>query len=165
MKKKWKTTLIGGILGFLMPWFYFFYISTTCTGSHCGEIGMVTPFILFLSIATFIICAIIFFIIFKIKEKKLFFLLILLPLLTAAAQSYEYAIENQTNGNFTAQYNEITAQREFIFDAPHLISSTELEIPILFLIRDADNNPYSFYSIKKEVIVVALFPALSSAII
>ncbi|MEK6933811.1 MAG: thioredoxin domain-containing protein [Nanoarchaeota archaeon] len=44
-------------------------------------------------------------------------------------------------------YSEEGGQREFIVDAPWKIKEGE-NIPILIMIRDTDNNAYSFYNIK-----------------
>ena len=62
--------------------------------------------------------------------------------------NYHYqneSIESQTN--YSIMYSEEGGQREFIVDAPWKIKEGE-NIPILIMIRDTDNNAYSFYNIK-----------------
>jgi len=58
-------------------------------------------------------------------------------------------LKSKNDDTFSISYSEETAQREFILDAPHLISPGG-KLPLLFEIRDADGLgfAYSFYSVN-----------------
>ena len=67
-----KTKLIvsSGWIGFLLPYFYFAYISITCMGSHCGHLGMGLPIVFFYSLVTLFVGVLVGFLIGRFYDKK-----------------------------------------------------------------------------------------------
>jgi hypothetical protein len=70
IKIKAKLIISGGWYGFLLPYFYFAYISITCVGTHCGHLGMGIPIVVIYSVVTLFVGSLVGFLIGKFYGKR-----------------------------------------------------------------------------------------------
>ena len=76
---KFKGWMLGGLIGFLVPWLIFFYLYLTCSGSSCGDIGFALQPIFVISIILSLIG--ILFVLTFFKKNKITKIFVLLGLL------------------------------------------------------------------------------------